>query len=463
MTIWIDVEDLFHYSRLGARPSGIQRLSFELYKALRAIPSQDIRFVRHDQLGQSFRTTSWDDVCLLYERMAYAPSSRSSAPPGSVPKAPKKGTIRKLAQRLPREFREPLGQAIGAQAASLRALWRSIKATPSLFTPLMGNGTNDQQKSEIGEPLAHVAKPGDFLCVFGSPWFHDDYGALVERTKRELGLRFSLLIYDLIPIVRPEFVVPNLSEHFSKWYSDCMLFTDRIFVISNATARDVEAWRERAGLPLTCPVLTIPIGTGFTADGMEADADTQISNLPHGLIPGGYVLFVSTIEVRKNHALVFRAWRRLLEELSVDQVPKLVFAGRVGWLVEDLMQQIENSRYLDGAIVVIEGATDSELAALYRGCRFTVFPSYYEGWGLPVTESLSFGKTCIASSEASVPEAGGEFCLYIDPDNVTEATNLLRRVIQEPGIIENLEKKIGTNFRPVHWSEAANVVIKGLE
>jgi hypothetical protein len=91
------------------------------------------------------------------------------------------------------------------------------------------------------------------------------------------------------------------------------------------------------------------------------------------------------------------------------------------------------------------------------------FPSYYEGWGLPVTESLSFGKTCIASSEASVPEAGGEFCLYIDPDNVTEATNLLRRIIQEPSIIENLEKKIGTNFRPVHWSEAATVVIKGLE
>ena len=73
-------------------------------------------------------------------------------------------------------------------------------------------------------------------------------------------------------------------------------------------------------------------------------------------------------------------------------------ALRVGWLVEDLMRQIVHADHLDGKLIVVEDPTDAELAALYQGCQFTVFPSLYEGWGLPVTESLAFGKPCLASS-----------------------------------------------------------------
>ena len=80
---------------------------------------------------------------------------------------------------------------------------------------------------------------------------------------------------------------------------------------------------------------------------------------------------------------------------------RLVFAGRVGWMVADLMQQLRNAHYLDGKLVLFQDPTDGELTTLYQGAQFTLFPSFYEGWGLPVTESLAFGKPAIISNTCS--------------------------------------------------------------
>ncbi|MDT8349839.1 glycosyltransferase, partial [Roseomonas mucosa] len=93
-------------------------------------------------------------------------------------------------------------------------------------------------------------------------------------------------------------------------------------------------------------------------------------------------------------------------------------AGRVGWLVADLMQQLENAEWLGGKIRLVRDPSDEELLALYRGCRFTLFPSLFEGWGLPVSESLALGRPCIASNRTSLPEAGGALARYFDPDDL---------------------------------------------
>ena len=171
------------------------------------------------------------------------------------------------------------------------------------------------------------------------------------------------------------------------------------------------------------------------------------------------MLIVSTIEARKNHMLAFRTWRRLVEELPPDRVPTLVFAGRVGWMVQDLMQQLDNCQYLDGKVVVVPDPTDAELVALYRDCRFTLFPSLYEGWGLPVTESLSFGKLCIASDRTSLPEAGGAMCLYLDPDNITSATEIIRDACLDDALIAEREARIAADFHPVPWRRSAEALV----
>ncbi|MBC9209947.1 glycosyltransferase family 4 protein, partial [Roseomonas aerophila] len=313
-----------------------------------------------------------------------------------------------------------------------------------------------------GQDLAEMVRPGDTLLILGSPWFRTDYAELLKQVRERCRLRVAMLVYDLIPFARPEYCDPGLVRTFQAWFTGTIPLVDRFFAISRASARDLERYARSTRLTLAAPVAVLPIGTGFGGNGgrlpLPAVTPPRVAALPPG-----FVLLVSTIEARKNHLLAFRAWRRLAEMLPAEQLPTLVFAGRVGWMVADLMQQLENCGWLGGKIQLLEDPSDEELAALYAGCRFTLFPSHYEGWGLPVTEGLAFGKTCVASSATSVPEAGGSFCLYHDPENVLEAVAILRRLIAHPAEVADIEARIRRDFQPTPWSATAKALLAALE
>jgi glycosyltransferase involved in cell wall biosynthesis len=100
-------------------------------------------------------------------------------------------------------------------------------------------------------------------------------------------------------------------------------------------------------------------------------------------LPGQNVLFVSTIEIRNNHRLLVRVWRRLIARHGMEAVPALIFAGQIGWMVDDLLADLATSGHLGGKIEHRPGLSDEELDEAYRSCLFTVFPSLCEGWGLP--------------------------------------------------------------------------------
>ena len=172
---------------------------------------------------------------------------------------------------------------------------------------------------------------------------------------------------------------------------------------------------------------------------------------------------MSTIEARKNHLLLFRVWRRLLEEMRPDDVPVLVMAGRIGWMVGDLMQQLSNSYYLGVNIVFNQDPSDNVLRKLYAGCQFTLFPSFYEGWGLPVSESLKFGRPCIISNSSSLPEAGGSLARYIDPDDLHDAYQVVRHTIEDKEGLRAWQDRVVREFRPVSWDASARSVLARID
>lgn len=455
-TLWLDVEDLFEYAFNQSRPSGIQRLSFELYRALAAEGAPAPRFCRHDRIGHTMREVEWPAV----ERLFAGLTGRHPAPPPSPDVALPRpaGRLRHYAARLPPDIRLPLGDAVRAQQASLGAALRAMRGVGAAWR--RRSATPTEQPGVVapsGADLASACGPGDVLLALGSPWSRADYADVVGRLQRKTGMRFGLLVYDLIPLLRPEFCDQHLVRIFSAWYSSVLPLADRVFTISRATAADVSAFAAHRGLALRSPPQPLPIGTGFSAAEPGSPAP-----LPAGLTPGSYALAVSTIEARKNHVLLFRAWRRLLETRPAASVPKLVFAGRVGWMVADLMQQIANTRNLDGHLMLVTEPSDAELASLYRGCRFTLFPSLYEGWGLPITESLSFGKPCLASDRTSMPEAGGALARYADPENVGAWTDAIGRLIDDPQDLAAWEARVRREFVPVPWSATAAALRDGL-
>jgi glycosyltransferase involved in cell wall biosynthesis len=130
--------------------------------------------------------------------------------------------------------------------------------------------------------------------------------------------------------------------------------------------------------------------------------------------------------------------------------------------VQDLMQQIINTDYLFGSLVVLADASDDELAALYRGCLFTVYPSFFEGWGLPIIESLAFGKPCLASDRTSLPEAGGNLACYADPDDLNAWYTVIRKLLEHPGELALWEERIRHEFKPTDCSATIDALLAGL-
>jgi hypothetical protein len=170
------------------------------------------------------------------------------------------------------------------------------------------------------------------------------------------------------------------------------------------------------------------------------------------LIGEPYVLSVSTIEVRKNHMYMIRVWEMLIKK-NIPNIPLLVFIGKVGWDIEPFLKYLNESDHLGGRLHVIHGVTGYELSELYRYAMFTMFPSFVEGFGLPVGESLAYGKPCISSNRSSMPEVGGKFARYVNPDDVREGYVEVERLLTHRDELDRWAFQIASDYKPRTWFE----------
>jgi glycosyltransferase involved in cell wall biosynthesis len=483
-TLWIDVGDLINHIVHHDRPSGIQRVAFEICQALHQMDqgAGRVRFLRRGTGPRDLVTVEWDRLANAFHLATNANPKPTATPrpPSAHVAVPLEGSVASAA--VSTRTGPILSEALALQARVLLVLARLPLQVAARAVARLGHrlrlhmATRRQIKHQSrqpqemadaqfavleGVPLEQVTAPGDSFVALGSPWMHRDYVQTVRWVRDEQRMRFALLIYDLVPLRRPEWCDRGVVDAFSTWHRSVLPLADQIFAISRATADDVVAWTRETGMPLHNPVQPIPMGTGLNHE-QPPGADTPgqpSSQLPP---PGSYVLFVSTIEARKNHALLFRVWRRLLTEMPPGQLPTLVFAGRIGWLVADLMQQLENAAWLGGKIRLVRNPTDAELMALYRGCQFTLFPSLFEGWGLPVSESLALGRPCIASNRTSLPEAGGDLARYFDPENLDDACRTIRAAIEDPVGLAAWSIQVSRDFRHVPWSDSAAIIRRTL-
>ncbi|HEN3572652.1 TPA: glycosyltransferase, partial [Yersinia enterocolitica] len=167
----------------------------------------------------------------------------------------------------------------------------------------------------------------------------------------------------------------------------------------------------------------------------------------------------STIERRKNHETLYKAYINLIEE-KCENLPILVFVGMPGWGVHDFLQDIALDPRIKDKIKIFNNIEDSMLSLLYRNSLFSVYPSLYEGWGLPVSESLAYGKFCLASNAASIPEAGGDFIEYISPWDVVGWTEALKKYIYNKELLLDKEYSIKNYYKVNSWSISAETIFE---
>jgi glycosyltransferase involved in cell wall biosynthesis len=258
-----------------------------------------------------------------------------------------------------------------------------------------------------------------------------------------------LLCHDLIPLMFPQFYKISDVELFRSYMNRTLAIADQIVVNSRCVEADCHAYCARQGIRASD--ITV---SSFGYD--VGDVCKSAAELPAGLRPRQFALLVSTIEPRKGHRLTCRIWRRLMAE-GVPQAAgfKLVLAGRPGWMVDDLLAEIRGDPQMSGSILMIHDADDETLAALYEGAAFCLYPSVYEGYGLPIIEAFSHGKAVLASTGGALPELAQGFSPCLDPTDEPAWYGTLRQWIEFPQARAPYERAIRERFRHLTWSEAA--------
>ena len=315
-------------------------------------------------------------------------------------------------------------------------------------------------KSFILDMVTH-ATPWHSDChsayiVTGAFWMFANAPILYNELKRS-GCIVGCLIYDLIPISHPEFCDAGLVATFQASIDSGLPFFDLILTISEYTAKEVLRYIERSNGRST---IIIPVPLAHSIHDKPHAAELPYSELQRAKF-NDYVLCVGTIEARKNHTYLFQVWKLLIEN-ETKNIPKLVIVGRWGWRVADLQQQLEASGYLSNHVVVFSEVDDALLEVLYKNCMFTILTSFVEGWGLPVGESLTHGKLCIASNTSSIPEVGGGFVDYIDPYNARQGFEKIAGIISNRDTLIQHERRIKNDFKQRTWAQVADDFIKAI-
>ncbi len=291
---------------------------------------------------------------------------------------------------------------------------------------------------------------GDVYVSLGLDWDQKD-PVMIARSKRNMGFRVMLCCYDMIPVKLPHLCVGDVADGFGRYFADIAWCADEFVSISEHSKRDLLSFLDEVGAP-TPAVTVIKLGSDLRQVSTEPES-TEVAQA----IKRPFILFVSTIERRKNHETLYRAYARLVEQ-GVTDLPQLVFVGMWGWGVGDLGADIRFDQRTKGLISILSNVSDADLALLYRESLFTVFPSLYEGWGLAVAESLAAGKFCLASNAASIPEVGGDLIEYLDPWDVPLWAERLRFYFENPHALAAAEDRIRQHYQPPKWEDTARTV-----
>jgi glycosyltransferase involved in cell wall biosynthesis len=239
-------------------------------------------------------------------------------------------------------------------------------------------------------------------------WFAGkaDVGFSPDFTMPPIGsIPRAITIHDLAFEIYPDKTSPALKRYLSAIVPKQIAEATRVLAVSETTKQDLI---ERMGVDES-RISVVPNGVDerfFQATPLSSDRRKALG------IPADYLLIVGTLEPRKNHLNLFKAIQMLDRRVDLP----LVVAGRRGW-DDDLILTEAKALGAKGRVILTDYVADSELPGLYSGARAVVYPSWYEGFGLPVAEAMASGAAIVASSAPALKETGGQFALYCDPAN----------------------------------------------
>ena len=272
---------------------------------------------------------------------------------------------------------------------------------------------------------------------------HATNHAAVPPAAREQ--RLVVTIHDLAFEIAPSLFPRDWRILYRTGLRAAVRRADAIVTPSRNTAEDVLSRTDvdPAKLRVVPLAASLPQGT--------LDAQDVLARLK---VRAPFVLFVGTLEPRKNLVRLVRAYRRVA---ATGAPHTLVLAGPLGWQHEPLMREL--SLQGPGEIVMTGRVSGDELDALYRAADVFAYPSLYEGFGLPVLEAMARGVPSVVSTTSSLPEVAGDAAIAVDPRSVREIARALERVLSDVNVAEDLAMRGRRQAQRFSWDETARMTL----
>lgn len=404
-TIWLDISELKNWS---GSFTGIQRVVFNIGKELRDDYKIDLKLCRFDYRRKSFVETDYEFVEHFNEASVVAANA-----------APKSSPVALIKQLLPRRVKVALKSVISYTSPP----YVSLKETIAI-------------------------KNGDTLFIVGAFWTGQLEG--VKRLQEETQFKVMAFMYDMVPAIMPQLCTQVTDIDFNREIKKAIRLVDTWVCISENTKKDLIDYAKEYKIKMKSKEnIVVRLGSDINVNG-----ETR-SPFEKNKEPEEFLLFVSTLEARKNHQLIYQAVK-LAEEKGIT-LPTIVFAGKHGWHADDLVAALNRDDTIKNKIVWLKQVDDSNLRWLYQNCLFTIYPSLYEGWGLPVAESLTYNKFVIASKASSIPEVAGNLVDYFSPYSVDELLEKINLYASDRELLLT-KTNILSSLAQTTWHETATTV-----
>lgn len=304
------------------------------------------------------------------------------------------------------------------------------------------------------DATALLPENGDLLLLLDSSW-HMDIWRSVGKAK-ESGAKVILVLYDIIPVTHPEFCEDPLINAFETWFASALKFVDGFIAISATVQNDFSTFLENQ----------YGSGHGKKIDFFHLGCDFNIAQVKDDRVRDkvrqvfderSTYLMVSTLEPRKNHSYLLDTFDGLWAKgINVN----LCFIGRIGWKVDELLDRIKSSREYQKRLFFWPDINDVELAYCYKHASMLVFPSFIEGFGLPIIESLGHGLPVLASDTPIHREVGLDHIGYFDLADPGSLEQQIQ-VIEKHGVPDALV--VDSDYRWQDWECSTRMLLDKID
>ncbi len=296
-------------------------------------------------------------------------------------------------------------------------------------------------------------------AVEGRDIFHSGYHALPASTSGVKGLRRFITVYDLIPVLMPHLFAEGVAVVIRQIYLTMLNSIgpdDFVLAISQATKNDLCSYLEiDPSRVFVSPLAASPDLFYPVTDSTRIDEARTRYGLPSG---AKYLLSVNTLEPRKNIEHALRCFATMLEESRIEDLYFLL-VGTQGWDVTSMMTAISNANIASHRVILAGYVPDEDLAPLYSGALAFVYPSHYEGFGLPPLEAMQCGTPVITSNTSSLPEVVGDAGILVSPTDSYALSQAMSDMYRQPLLRGALATRSAARACLFSWSRYTDGVV----